>query len=292
MKKFWIIILCVAILGAGLMIGGFVLGADTNIYIDESGFSIENEDDYQTESHRDTQEISAIEIDTASSDIEIIPSDEYGFDITGKSLIYSFKDGKLKIVQKNTIFKWRLFGFYTQNDTIKIYLPGNANLESVNIRTASGKIRVTDLNADVINIGLVSGQTTMRSIVADTITLASTSGNIDITGASASRFDCVLTSGELTMSKIESDGFSADLTSGNASLAGDFRGDNRIKLTSGNVNIDMLGKKSDYSRFISVISGSVYIDGERANGNDSNTGALNSLDIDVTSGSVKISFDK
>lgn len=292
MRKLWIIILCAAILGAVLMIGGFVLGADTNIYIDENGFTTDSEDDYQEISQRDTTEISQIEIDTASADIEIIPSDGYGFDLTGRSLVYSFEDGKLKVDQKNSLFKWRLFGFYNENESIKIYLPSGAYLENVNIESSSGRIKVTELNADAIYIDLVSGQTTMRSIEANTITAESTSGDIDISDAKADRFDFVLTSGHLTMSGIESDGFAAKLTSGGAGLEGDFRGSNIIEVTSGNVNMDITGRKNDYSRFISVVSGSVFIDGERGAGNDSNTGAHNSLEIDVTSGSVKINFGK
>jgi DUF4097 and DUF4098 domain-containing protein YvlB len=291
-KKFWVIVLCLAVVGAGLMIGGYFLGADTDIYIDESGFNIGNDDDYKTISQRDTEEISAIEIDTASTNIEIIPSDEYGFDITGRSLEYSFENGTLEVTQKNTFFKWHLFGINAENDSIRIYLPGNAHLENVSINNSSGKLNISGFNADKVDVDLTSGRTIIHSVKAGTLAANSSSGDIKITDTSADKFDINLTSGDLSMSGIDSNGYSARLTSGSARLEGDFRGDSIIEVTSGNVNMDIEGDKSDYRRFISITSGSASVDGDRDDLNDSNTGASNSIEINVTSGSAEINFGK
>jgi len=56
--------------------------------------------------------------------------------------------------------------------------------------------------------------------------------------------------------------------------------------------MDIEGDKSDYRRFISITSGSASVDGDRDDLNDSNTGASNSIEINVTSGSAEINFGK
>ena len=292
MKKLWIIILCVAIAGICLMIGGFLLGADTNISISDEGLKFDRDNDIQIVSRHDLNTISEINVNVASADIEIIPSDEYGFEIRGKSLTYAFENGRLTIEQEHSIFTWRLFGFHTESDSIKIYLPETAFLDSVNLKTSSGRILAETLNADLLSVDVTSGKTALQDLTVANFTAKCTSGSILIEDMTAESADITLTSGDLTVTGFVSNGFTADLTSGNASLSGDFNGENNISITSGNVSMDLKDAKTDYSRFINVTSGSVYIDGQKGGGSDTNTGAENTLFITVTSGNVRLNFGK
>ena len=292
MKKVWIIMLCVAVVGICLMVGGFVLGADTNIYISDNGLSFENENDIQVTSRHDIDTIVEIDVDTAAADIEVIPSDEYGFEIRGRSLTYSFENGRLNIEQERRIFTWRLFGLYTENDSVKIYLPEDAYLESIHLKTSSGRINAEKLSANLLFIGVTSGKTVLQELNVSQFHATCTSGTLEIRDMTADSSNITMTSGGLTVTDIISNSFTADITSGNATLSGDFNGENNIKTTSGSIKMDLLDPKTEYSRFINVTSGSVYIDGHKETGTDSNTGADNSLVITVTSGNVRLNFGK
>jgi DUF4097 and DUF4098 domain-containing protein YvlB len=99
-----------------------------------------------------------------------------------------------------------------------------------------------------------------------------------------------LTSGDLKATGIVSGGMTAHATSGTIRLEGRFTGENKISNVSGDIHLNAVGSIRDYSRSVSVLSGSVYVNGSKVSGNDTNPAVSNRLDISIISGTARIQF--
>lgn len=294
MKRLMMILLCTAFAGIVLMGTGFAFGANTQLYIDGSGLHMGDSNESEKISKTAIQPITEIEVDVASAEIQIIPSADYGFEINSRKnpqITYTNENGKLKISQSGNYF-WKIFGFdfNFSHDSIKIFLPEDAKLQTVYLKTMSGKVSIGKLQCQTLNVRAVSGSVSAEKLVSDTTDVNCTSGNVTINESKSEKFNLNLTSGSLKASGIQSNGLTADLTSGSATIEGELLGANTFKLISGSLRLNISGAKQDYRRFVNVISGSIYIDGEKNNTGDSNSSAKNSLNINLTSGSARIDF--
>ncbi len=249
------VLMVIVVIGLILMAVGLGLGASTQFYIDNSGIhtsAMFNE----TIKKENTDEFDQIEISVAAANVEIIPSSEYGFEILNHSkhkINYELKDGKLTMVQKiNKSFNLN-FGFnVVEKEEIRIYVPKETLLKKLNISTASGKVYLEKIRCEKAILNLVSGN--------------------------------------LTATGVQSQGLDIKMISGNANIQGTLTGSNKVDMISGNLNLDIDGAVEDYSRNISKISGSLYIQGEKSNDIQFVSSSKNSFNIQMTSGNIKFNF--
>ena len=294
MKKFWMVLLILAVVGIVLMACGFSLGAYTNLSLDRNGLNYGGAEKMIDVNETNIGQITEIDIDMAAANVEIIPGPDYGYEIhstRNNPITHKFENGKLTISQ-NLSFSWRLFSFNFDfsHDSVKIYLPPEAFMQNVSVRTASGKIYLSSMNCDRFNLSSSSGKIDAKDVTATDFSANCTSGKVSLDSVKADRFNLVLTSGQLTANNINSGTLSATLTSGSAKLSGQFLGSTNISMTSGSVNMDIDGKREDYRTSASTVSGSVRVNGEKLNDQDRNSSAPYSLNVDVISGGVRINY--
>jgi len=296
MKKVWITLLVLAIAGI-LMTGvGFALGgAGKELYIDMAGIHLNESLKNIETAETDIGEITELEINTASSNIKIIPSDNYGFKLNSYSnntwFEYTFENGKLEITQKYR-FSWNLLNlrFNFKVDTIEIYLPKEALLSNTVIKVTSGTLNADGLDCDNVSVKTTSASLSMRKIISKNIRLSCTSGTVNLSDCSADKFDFDFTSSRLTATGIQSNEMLINGISGSATIDGEIKGSTKINIISGNVNMTILGNKNDYSFVSSVTAGSVFVDGNPANGDFTNASAENTVDVNITSGTARVTF--
>ena len=293
MKTFWIVLGVLAAAGVLLMAVGLFLGAATNLAVDNDGVHF-GDGERQRINETGLGEISGLDIQTTSARVEIISAARAGLTIDcdrNPPVTWSLDDGVLKVRQGYTSF-WQIlslnFGFH--RDVIQVYLPEDVRLDRVKIAGASGSVAVSALNCRTFDVTVASGKVTADKITAEDFTAHSTSGSIVLTGCGADRMRLSITSGSLKGSGIRSGEMWAHTTSGTLRLEGKFLGENTIEVTSGSCVLDVAGFKRDYSRYISVTSGSVRVNGIKTTGNDTDTGAPNTLRVKVISGSAQIRF--
>lgn len=294
MKNLWKTLLTMAVIGAALMAAGYVLGAEMSVYIDFGGLHIGNEE-RGMQSQPDIGKVTDIEIDVLSADIEIVPSDKFGFDISSRDnapITYTLEGGRLKISQA-LMRSLRLVNldFDFTNDTVTVYVPESEALNNVSIKTLSGTINIGELNCRRLEMSMASGNTKIYRAMAKELNVHSVSGDVALNQCEAENFGFVLASGKLTADGLQSNGLSVNLTSGDANISGRFNGSNSIKVLSGDVNMKIYGEEDDYNRTVSLVSGDVHINGTKSNASVRNS-ADNDLIIDITSGDVKIEFVK
>ena len=80
MKNLWKVILAAVFIGIALMVLGFSLGTKTQVYIDRIGIHAVDRADVSNVSKKDIAPFHNLDIDIASSNLEIIPADYYGYE--------------------------------------------------------------------------------------------------------------------------------------------------------------------------------------------------------------------
>ncbi len=143
-----------------------------------------------------------IEVDWVSGgvQVQVYDGNEITFEAEGvdieEVLCYSLQDGKLTIRSGDKQQKWNLF-FSSEDKNLQLKLP-QALLEQlyeIEIETASGAIRVADVQAEEIAAESVSGDIEMANVVAQTLELGSVSGKVVCINSEAEQLKAENTSG-------------------------------------------------------------------------------------------------
>jgi len=292
MKHLWKIIAIFVVLGICLVTVGAVTGANTNgYYIDKNGLHLYSRT-YSLIQERNLEEIYTIHIDAVEADVRFVQAEDYGLEIYSRDdsgLSFTCENGNLVI---NRCRGWHLdfMKFGQKNECVTIYLPENAQLDNVEIKSASGSIDIDAIQCKAFCANLVSGDVNIGNIEANDVAITTVSGTIEIKGGKANSFDFHLVSGNLRVSNLESGCLNADFTSGKADLSGMFTGNTKIHGVSGSVMLKVQGAEQHYNRRIEVLSGRITINGIRAGEGDVNYHADNMLDIKTISGNIDITF--
>jgi len=290
MKKVIIIVLAVAAVCLAVFAAGYWL----DFYVEDGRPHIAKKSPGETYSDLHITGFENLTINAASTDIEVVTGEDYGFAYIaprGMKTTWSNENGTLSVTQKNRSM-FLNFGFlYGKDNYIRVTVPAGAQLKTAGLRVASGNITMTGVGCETFTSDAVSGNTSLTGTQAAQMDVTSTSGNIRLNGCKAGRLEVKLISGNLDAESLETEGLNVDLTSGNAALEGQFLGSSKLTAVSGDVTLAVNGLKTDYNRNISVVSGNVTVDGERTQSEKyENAAAGNALDIDLTSGNVRVDF--
>lgn len=294
MKRFWIVIAILAVVGICFTVSGAVAGANVNgFYFDNNGLHMYSGETTLVQ-ERELDAFYDIYIDVQSADIKFVQSDDYGFEFNSRveqCFNYSYDNGALVITRPDGWYHdFMRFSLGAEQEYITIFIPQSARLNDVEIKSVSGRIDIDAVQCSTFHVNQISGNTTIGSIIAGDVSMTATSGKIHITHGEANTFYFRLVSGNLTASYLESGGLNADLTSGKADLSGVFSGNTRVHAVSGSVKLTTRGTEQQYNRNIAVVSGHVSINGTKAGAGNVNYHAGNTLDISTVSGNISITF--
>lgn len=281
MKK-TITIILVILVALGLILVG------TGLILTKGNLNGIFEQEVRTEMRVDeTGAVTSVELDIASDDIELYPSEdgllhiEY-WDSERRPITYSFSNGIAKLNQIVTYRSWFSWGLYV-GKTIKLYLPESAN-ETFSIKLSSGNIvdKGCNLSVETFKLELSSGDTELQSISATTSNIHLSSGNLVLNGLHTENLTVDLSSGDFSLNDSEISGkLDLDMSSGNAVLndcvvssvkadlsSGSFtaKGFTTTSVdahaSSGNIVLHLCGAEpEDYSLDIDISSGSVTVNG-------------------------------
>ena len=311
MKKIYLVCVILLVLGAALMLFGFLAGAFTGVYFDLSGIHLGEKSDYVSTDTFDS--ITAINADMVSADIKVVPAGHFGIEIQNRqnrSIDYKITDGQLSITQERG-FSYLPFSWSFRSPVVTIYLPAGAQLDTVLLKTTSGNITANSFNCTQLDVSATSGNLRTGDInAAGSANFKATSGNITLTRFAAEDILVKVTSGNLTFDGLTGQVLTAAATSGNirgeqvdisreadlkvtsggVRMNGALTGRINVTSKSGNVRLNLAGNEDDYSKRINTKSGGIYINGRRDKIVYSNPSAVNSIDVNVTSGSVHLNF--
>lgn len=255
-------ILLVCIIGVGIIIGlGYANEGGDGVFRWSNLFG-EGTEVAETES-LDLSGISELYIDCVSGDIDVIKSDNAKVTLTGhiwpaeeaSDFLKVFKEGDTLTVKFD--LKSKPFGIRTDVH-MSVYLPKENELD-VKIKSSSGSIAVSDMQFGDLAINSTSGNTKVTDCRGNDMDLRKSSGNTNVENADFNTIDINSTSGNIDVVNTPAN-ITLDSTSGSTDISG-ATGSIHLRSTSGRV--------------------SVSVDGTQ----------LKPIDIDSTSGSVKLYLD-
>ncbi len=215
-------------------------------------------------------EISSIEVDLVSDDLNIIPTTKgditihfYGEVSTNVKRnipeLVAYKTGEklyVEVSKSPDIF----IGLNIRRTTVDIYIP-QIMLEDMDINVVSGDIKIDGLQADEIVVDSTSGDMKLDKISSEKIRIESTSGDVVVREYKGD-IDVSNTSGDVSLiSGTENEDIFVKSVSGDILIEQEGISDIDIRVTSGDVRIS-LPRGSEFKLDASTLSGEIEYDFE------------------------------
>ena len=126
----------------------------------------------------------------------------------------------------------------TQSKQLEVLIPNAISQEfaSLQIQTVSGRVEVSNIQADNFTVSTTSGRIELRSITADTLSARTTSGRIALYTTDAETIHLQTVSGRIEVTGTEAQSLRTQTTSGRHELSGSFE-DVNARSTSGRIEI-------------------------------------------------------
>ncbi len=248
-------------------------------------------------SDTDIEPFDTIDIKAVAEEIVLIPSTYYGIELSydnERPITYNNSNGKLRINSEES-YKNFSFGInFKPSGYIRVFYPQNENIESLDIKSVSSVIQVSDINPNKCRVLSTSGDVALNTMQTDDLKVATTSGNITLNNVTvhndSNNCDLASVSGRIYANNMRSDGIKAVTTSGDIVLDGDITGDNKLASVSGQVKVTVRNNPSNYGYDIATVSGTIRIgDSISTKRYTANRDYDNEFDIKTTSGDVEIS---
>lgn len=171
---------------------------------------------------------------------------------------------------------------YTDTTTV-VTLPKDFHGE-VKTTSTSGGTKISGAECSDLSAKTSSGSIKLENISADnSVNVKATSGSVKVSNVAASKSSFETSSGSIKLENLVStEKIIAKATSGSIHITDIVSDAIGIKASSGSVGGTIKGRESDYSVLANTSSGSCNLDNSRE--------GTKTLDVETTSGSVKISF--
>ncbi|WFR58534.1 DUF4097 family beta strand repeat-containing protein [Anaerocolumna sp. AGMB13025] len=212
--------------------------------------------------------IKQITIDSRIGDIEIIKDDNYYVEINyryfNEKPTYKLENGILSFDDSKAFPNSYSISFDIKN-TIKIYLPEDADLGQITISTASGDVSLSDLQTEKLKVSVAYGDLTLKKAAAEETNINMSSGSSNISDLDTKTLD---------YSNSYGNGDFTNINKANTNSQDDSR--IKISMSSGNADFDTVNSKN--------------LEISNSYGNITGKGLLiNGFEADLSSGDLKIS---
>jgi len=281
---------------------------------------------------RNTSEFNSVSVEASLSNIELIEADNFGLEIFAPKRFspeWDITNGHLTIREKTTDFIFNL-SISSPRYYVKVYYPTGTVFNEVILRTSSGDINVTRVDANDLDVFTSSGEinasaenfsnasmktssgnirfsgngeyvdmnTSSGSIKSDieggdAIRATTSSGSISITGRgdAATALIANTQSGNITANGVAWRDINTVASSGDITINGALLGNSYIKTSSGSLNITVDGDASQFGYSLTASSGSIYWDGMKLAKPANSSGSFeNNIDATTSSGDIRVDF--
>jgi DUF4097 and DUF4098 domain-containing protein YvlB len=220
----------------------------TNVFLAgcEYSFSFNNANQLKMEDAKEftidktsVEPIKQININTKLADIEFIEDDNYYVAIDYKYFNeepeYKVEDGVLKFDDSKAFPNSYSISFNIKN-TVKIYMPKDADLDRIKLATASGDVTLSDFLADKLDISIAYGDFNMKESSVAEANINMSSGNSDISNFNVESLDFSNSYGDASFKNINTITPDIEGNSSDSSF--------KVSMASGNATFDSLAGKT------------------------------------------------
>ena len=237
-------------------------------------------DYHRTFTEQEAKEITKISLKNYDGSMELVTGER--FEIQGYGVPATFgakiEDGVLEVYY-NEDASWfsGSFIFYKINDfedaRATITVPKDFLAGKVVATNGSGKLNIIGIQAEEFSVSNGSGELILKELAPERLSLSCGSG-------SATSKSVIVKSGELTVG------------SGNMEFEGKAKETLSVTAGSGNVKLAMDNERTKANIKTHAGSGSIWIDGERAEKGEMHDDADCNMDLTVGSGRIMLEFSK
>lgn len=239
-------------------------------------YSFNNNNQLKSEDAKDfnvektlAEPIKQIDINSRFGDIELIKDDNYYVEINyryfNEEPSYKLEDGTLSFDDSKSFPNSYSINFSLKNK-IKIYLPGDTDMDHINISAASGDVSLSDFSAEELDVSIAYGDFTLKKAAVRDSDISMSSGNSTISDLNTESLGYSNSYGNADFSNINTK--NADSSFGDARI--------KISMSSGNADLDSIISK--------------YLEVSNSYGNITGKGMdVKEFESDLSSGKLNIS---
>lgn len=330
--------LILIVIGLILMMLGVALGAKSGWYVYKDGIRIEDRE-ITVIKENDLGSFTNINIDCDFSDVKIIEGDTYAIDIrTSDKIEWSIENDILKISssseQSPRLFSMDL-GFFNrnfENEYIKVYVPKEIALGSLNIDLSSGNLDIRNVSVDKVLTNCAFGNVDINNLISKNITLScnsgrlngnnisselielnndfgdidfkhvttktfnikSNAGNIDLNNCTSENTTIENDFGDIDTNNLTSTITTVNLEAGHATIYGNFLGNTKIKSSFGDIDFYSDQIESYYKYNASTSFGNIKVNNQKVSNPAFSNNSVSEvlLDISNESGNIDLRFNK
>lgn len=211
--------------------------------------------------------ISSLDIDLVNTNLRIKTSNEFQLLTNNSKIVYTNNNGNVKIKDKN--FNW----LNNSKNSLVIYIPKDIILDKVNIETGAGKINIENLSTFDLSLELGAGDLYIENLFVKNNTI----------------IDGGIGKSELNFSEINN--LEADLGIGEFIFNGKLTGTNEIDSGIGKLSLNLIDSQDNYTFDIDKGIGSVILNNQKLETDNSLGTGANYLSIDGGIGEIQIDFN-
>ena len=215
----------------------------------------------------ENSEVATLDIDVAFTNLIIKKGDNLIAETNNKDINCKQNNQNLQIKEK----QHSLFSRNDKGDLV-VYIPENLEFEKVKINAGAGKIQIENINTKNLYLELGAGETTIEKLsVTDDCKIESGAGKVSILSGNMN---------ELNL----------DMGVGKFEVTSAITGNSKINAGIGNLELNIQGKKENYTIKADKGIGSIKIDGKEVSDDVTYGDGENTIKIDGGIGSIKVDF--
>ena len=222
---------------------------------------------YEKASCADIRNINTLDIKLDYGNLEIIKGKKFKIELNDKNFVCSNSNGKVSIKQV------RRFSFKNKDTSLRIYIPSNVKLDSVNIENGVGKTKIEYINAKRVRLDFGAGKTTIEDIISDDTKLNTGAGLFEIKGGTMRNVDF-------------------DSGVGKCDITAKIDGTSKFDTGIGNLSLNLIGDSSNYKIIVNKGIGNVLIDNVSKDDNSITGDGENIINVNSGVGKVYVNYIK
>ncbi len=292
----WKIAAISAIVGILLIVIGLSLGANKSMYLDSKGVHV-GSNDSQLISELNLEKLTDIDIDIDLSNIEFVKSDKYGFEIkyyeNSSAPTWNVENGHLRIDFKHKKTYFNLGFFQSSNEAyIKVFLPQDALLNSIQIKTNVGNVDIGNFSSKNVNINTSIGNIKLSRAKIDDFIVKSNTGEVQLDECTISNCNINNNIGKILGTNLKTSNLNIEADVSNVNIEGEFLKKTKLRTNIGEITLTTSKDKEFYSYDINTEFGKIKIDNKNEDTkliSESNN-SENNLEITTNTGDITVNF--
>ena len=255
-----------------------------------SGWSFSRVNDWQEDTFSSDAAISKLKVQVNVGQVYI----QYG-SVENVRVKYEFNDnyqpqiseraGVLTVETART--QWYDFGLWFGNaPTIEITVPHELKPQ-IDLEVNAGTANLGDGDwGNYVKVELNAGKMSIGDVIVGELYVGINAGELSANKIQCDKLRCYLSAGKFNATDIACDEFYCELSAGRATVNRLGAYNVTIELSAGKVNLGLVGEQTDYNVRVSKSAGKCNVS------NRTDASASRRLDVDLSAGTVNVSFGK